>query len=155
MSSLSVNNRLVCTDVTLFSVAPVSSADGSLGTAQSVLGYWQSAEITIKRKMVDTTGLSDPGYSQRASKWDKGTFTAKGFELSAGLTLLDIYSAGSRGLVQATLAANGRQIQVEISMEEIKLAFSETIDSDVTATIVGVPQVTTSAGGALTPMTLA
>ncbi|MDR3709941.1 MAG: hypothetical protein P4L33_16720 [Capsulimonadaceae bacterium] len=155
MSGFSANNRLVCTDVTLFSVSPISASDGSVGTAESILGYWKSADITLQRHMVATKALSDTGYSERATSWDKGTFTATGFELASGATLADVYAAGSRGLVQATLSANGRQLQVEISMHELKLSFNDNgIDGQISASVVGVPQITASTGGMLAPMPL-
>jgi hypothetical protein len=154
-STLAVNSRLLCTDVTLFSISPVSSADGTVGTPNSVLGYWKKAEISLVRHMVPTKALSDTGYSERASSWDKGTFSATGFELSTGTTLMDVFAAGYRGLIQATLVNEGRQIQVEISMHELKLSFGEEgIDGAVTASVVGVPQVTPSTGGPLAPLTL-
>jgi hypothetical protein len=119
------------------------------------MGYWKSAEIALVRHMVPTKALSDTSYTERAAYWDKGTFSAAGFELSSGTTLIDIFGMGARGLVQATLVNEGRQIQVEISMHELKLSFGEHgIDGQISASVVGIAQITAANGGSLSPVTL-
>ena len=152
-----INYRLIATDVTVLAVAPVTPSSGSVGTAQSVLGFAKKALFSFPRKMVDTTALFDAGYSERALRWDKGTVTISGFELNAAsgnADLLDIYAAGYSGLLTGTLVSSGRQISVPISMHDFKLGIDDDINGEITANTMGVPQITDAQGGSLAAMTL-
>jgi hypothetical protein len=146
-TTITANTKLVVQDVTLLSVSSVTSATGSVGAVQSILGYWKSANIVLKREMIDTTAASDSGVSMRAARWGRGEFEAEGFMLSSGTSLADIFAAGSFGLVQCSLSNGGPQLQFEISMHELKIGLAEHgVSGSVQADIIGVPQYATPGG---------
>lgn len=144
--------RIIGKDANVFTAAPIAYADGTIGSAGSLLGYFQSLDFGYERDEVSTKSLTDNGQSYRATGIS-GDFSAKGFVPVAG-GYADVFAAGAHIIVNYIEITDGAQHQFQAFAKSYKKTIGNgPVEDTISGPIEGVP-LYAPAGGDLAEITL-
>ena len=146
--------RTIFRDCTVIQCAPVS-AGGNIGSAVSVLGTVESADIMLKREFIVTTSNFDNGESSRAVRFGKGSVKLTGMSDSLDSSFALIFASSSHQLLQFTESVSGKSFQLICTCEDYNLNLGEKSPNKETLTLgqEGVPLMALG-GGSLTAMSI-
>jgi hypothetical protein len=145
-------NRPLFRDCNVFSVLPITETvtDGvptfDQGSALSFitstyLGSATELALTLKRKFAPTKGGTDYAYSERASSWDKGSVSLKGFSSFVGSGFAVIFAGGPFSTLLFTEMSTGDGWVLCCTNEQYTKTMSEDKPNaeDIKMNQVGVP----------------
>jgi hypothetical protein len=141
MTTVAIPNisTIVGTDATVLSIANIAAGAGTVGTPESFLACFETAEMTLKRDFVDTTSANDAYNSQRPIRFGKGSLTLSNFVRGTSNAAAS-FAAGAFFQISFTEAVDGDAITVIGALTEYKKSVGKEATKDsVTFDIVGEP----------------
>lgn len=146
-------NSRIARDVTVMACIAAPNS-GNAGTAIDIIGTFKTAEISLKRAKVDTTGPADGSKTSRALMWDNGSVKLTGFSRGAGSKLAVVFAAGYFVIFQLSEAATGDAWQLMCTNDDFSksIGAEATMDS-ITLGVEGTPYFG-AAGSPIVPMVL-